>query len=61
MNLKFAACSALLSLSALPTLAAVIGTNVPATPLTAERVATLPAWKTYLETSTRQRQADTQK
>jgi PelA/Pel-15E family pectate lyase len=37
---------------------AVIGTNVPATPLTAERVATLPAWKNYLENSVRQRQAD---
>jgi PelA/Pel-15E family pectate lyase len=37
---------------------AVIGTNVPATPLTAERVAALPAWKNYLENSVRQRQAD---
>ncbi len=38
--------------------AAVIGTNVPATPLTAERVAALPAWKIYFENSVRQRQAD---
>ncbi len=38
--------------------AAVIGTNVPANPLTAERVANLPAWKSYLENSIRQRQAD---
>ena len=38
--------------------AAVIGTNIPAQPLTAERVAALPAWKNYLENSTRQRQAD---
>ncbi len=40
------------------TYGAVIGTNVPATPLTAARVAVLPAWKTYFENSTRQRQAD---
>ncbi len=38
--------------------ATVIGTNVPAQPLTAERVAALPAWKSYLENSTRQWQAD---
>ena len=38
--------------------AAIIGTNVPATPLTAERVAALPAWKIYLENSQRQRRAD---
>ena len=38
--------------------AAVIGTNVPALPLTPERVAALPAWKNYLENSARQRQAD---
>ena len=38
--------------------AAVIGTNVPALPLTAERVAGLPAWKTYLENSQNQRAAD---
>ncbi|HSY19347.1 MAG TPA: pectate lyase [Candidatus Acidoferrales bacterium] len=36
----------------------VIGTNVPATPLTEDRVANLPDWKSYLETSIRQRQAD---
>ena len=38
--------------------AAVIGTNVPAPSLTAERVAALPAWKDYLENSVRQQQAD---
>src|ERR1017187_3848945 len=38
--------------------AAIIGTNVPATPLTAERAASLPAWKIYFENSTRQQQAD---
>ena len=37
---------------------AIIGTNVPATPLTAERVANLPVWKNYFEISARQRQAD---
>ncbi|HEV2696266.1 MAG TPA: pectate lyase [Verrucomicrobiae bacterium] len=58
MNLKPAAVLAILSVSALQTFAAVIGTNVPATPLTADRVANLPAWKTYLENSTRQKQAD---
>jgi PelA/Pel-15E family pectate lyase len=40
-----------------------IGTNIPAAPLTMERIATLPAsqqpaWKNYLERSTRQMQAD---
>ena len=40
------------------TFATVIGTNIPATPLTAERVAALPAWKIYFENSVRQRQAD---
>jgi PelA/Pel-15E family pectate lyase len=38
--------------------AAVIGTNIPAAPLTAERVANLPAWKTYFENSQKQRAAD---
>jgi len=38
--------------------AAVIGTNVPATPVTAERIANAPAWKDYLDRSIRQRQAD---
>ena len=43
--------------------AAIIGTNVPANPLTAERIATLPpgqqaAWREYLERSQRQMQAD---
>lgn len=45
-------------LSAISASANVIGTNIPAQPLTAERVANLPAWKSYLETSQRQRQAD---
>jgi PelA/Pel-15E family pectate lyase len=36
----------------------VIGTNVPAKPITAERVANLPAWKSYLENSQRQHQAE---
>jgi len=38
--------------------AAIIGTNVPAMPLTAARVSALPAWKIYFEASLRQRQAD---
>jgi PelA/Pel-15E family pectate lyase len=43
--------------------AAIIGTNVPALPLTAERIATLPveqqpAWRIYLEHSARQMKAD---
>ncbi|HTY86809.1 MAG TPA: pectate lyase [Candidatus Acidoferrum sp.] len=43
--------------------AAVIGTNQPAQPLTAERIAALPpaqqfVWKEYLQRSIRQRQAD---
>jgi len=38
--------------------AAIIGTNVPALPLTPERVASLPAWKTYVENSLQQRKAD---
>ena len=50
--------SALFLLAAGTTFAAVIGTNVPATPLTSERVASLPAWKTYLENSQRQRAVD---
>ena len=36
----------------------IVGTNVPAQPLTLERVASLPAWKSYVENSIRQRQAD---
>jgi PelA/Pel-15E family pectate lyase len=47
-----------LSLPAAATFGAVLGTNVPATPITAERVANLPAWKSYLDHSIRQRQAD---
>lgn len=39
-------------------LAAVIGTNTPAQPLTPERVAGKPDWQAYLEKSLRQRRAD---
>jgi PelA/Pel-15E family pectate lyase len=51
----------LASTSLLP--GAIIGTNVPARPLTAESIATLPkaeqsAWKDYLKRSERQRKAD---
>ena len=38
--------------------AAIIGTNVPATPLTAARVVTLPAWQKYFSASQQQRQRD---
>ena len=56
--MKFTFVSALFLLASGAAFAAVIGTNVPATPLTAERVAALPAWKTYLENSQNQRAAD---
>ena len=51
------------SLLAAPTFAGVIGTNVPAQPITAERIARLPAaqqpaWKAYLDRSTAQEKAD---
>lgn len=51
------------SLLASPVLAGVIGTNVPAQPITAERIAALPAaqqpaWKAYLARSTAQEKAD---
>ena len=39
-------------------MAAITGTNAPATPLTVERVAPLPAWKSYFENSARHRQVD---
>ena len=44
-------------------MAAIIGTNSPAAPLTLERIATLPAvqqsaWRKYLEHSAQQRRAD---
>jgi PelA/Pel-15E family pectate lyase len=58
MKLKSTGCLAILSVAALQTFAAVIGTNVPAIPLTADRVAALPEWKAYVENSVRQRQAD---
>ena len=45
--------------------AAIVGTNPPAPPLTAERIASLPtaergAWTKYLQQSEQQRQADQQ-
>ncbi|HVW22258.1 MAG TPA: pectate lyase [Opitutaceae bacterium] len=48
---------------ALPAAGALIGTNPPAQPLTAERIARLPAseqapWRDYLERSNQQRRAD---
>jgi PelA/Pel-15E family pectate lyase len=51
------------SLLASPVLASTIGTNVPAQPITAERIAKLPAaqqpaWKAYLDRSTAQEKAD---
>ena len=51
------------SLMASPVLAGVIGTNVPAQPITAARIAALPAaqqpaWKAYLARSTAQEKAD---
>jgi PelA/Pel-15E family pectate lyase len=58
MHLKPVLSYALILALAAPAYAAVIGTNVPATPVTADRVAAMPAWKNYLEDSLRQRQAD---
>jgi PelA/Pel-15E family pectate lyase len=63
MIFKKATWFALVSALAANSFAAVIGTNVPALPLTAERIAALPAadqpaWKDYLERSKRQMQAD---
>ncbi len=58
MNLKSFLVAALCQTAIFTCFGAVIGTNVPATPLTAERVAALPAWKTYFENSQRQRHAD---
>ncbi|UAL09343.1 pectate lyase [Caulobacter segnis] len=51
------------SILAAPAFAGVIGTNVPAQPITAERIAKLPAaqqpaWKAYLDRSTAQEKAD---
>jgi PelA/Pel-15E family pectate lyase len=51
------------SLLATPALASTIGTNVPAQPISAERIAKLPAaqqpaWKAYLDRSTAQEKAD---
>lgn len=52
-----------LALATLCSPAAIIGTNAPAQPLTANRIATLPAklqpaWKDYLERSAKQHRAD---
>ena len=59
MNLKATLLAVIFGLTLAPAaFAAVIGTNVPAQALTAERVANLPAWKNYLENSVRQRSAD---
>ena len=57
-NLKILFAAALCQAAVFTCAGAVIGTNVPATPLTAERVAALPAWKTYFDNSVRQRLAD---
>ena len=59
MNLKSVLLTILFGTALAPVaFAAVIGTNVPAQALTAERVANLPAWKNYLENSIRQQSAD---
>jgi PelA/Pel-15E family pectate lyase len=58
MNLKPILLAALVLGLAAQAFAAIIGTNVPAMPLTAARVAALPAWKAYFEKSQRQQQAD---
>lgn len=65
MTCRAAALGLLLSagLLASPVLAGVIGTNVPAQPITAERIARLPpaqqqAWKAYLDRSIAQEKAD---
>jgi PelA/Pel-15E family pectate lyase len=63
MTSKFTLCLLAVTGMAVPCPAAIIGTNPPALPLTAERIATLPAeqqgaWKKYLEHSQRQGQAD---
>jgi PelA/Pel-15E family pectate lyase len=58
MNIKPAILAAVAVVLISPAYAAIIGTNIPAMPLTAARVALLPAWKAYFEKSQRQRQAD---
>ena len=58
MNCKPAYCLIIFLAVVATANAHIIGTNIPAMPLTAERVADLPAWKAYLEKSVRQRQAD---
>ena len=62
-NLWLVTVVVLLNLTAWRASTAVIGTNIPAEPLTLERIATLPAkqqtaWKDYLERSEKQRRAD---
>jgi len=61
--LKLAMVALVSGLIAARTSAAVVGTNIPAAPLTPERIATLPAkqqpaWKDYLERSEKQRRVD---
>lgn len=59
MNLKSAFFPAVMAAGLLSSgVAAVIGMNGPANPLTAGRVAALPAWKAYFVASVRQRLAD---
>lgn len=62
-TLSFCIAVAALALVSHPLPAAVIGTNVPALPLTADRLATLPAdqrapWQAYLDRSEKLRAAD---
>jgi PelA/Pel-15E family pectate lyase len=63
MNLKSFFLQSFIFGFAVQTFSAVVGTNVPASPLTAARIQTLPAtqqaaWKNYLERSTQQMEAD---
>jgi PelA/Pel-15E family pectate lyase len=63
MTLKLVLCSAVLTAVATLSRAAIVGTNPPALPITAERIATLPAdqqrpWRKYLEHSQRRWEAD---
>jgi len=58
MNFKPALLAAICLALAPQGFAAIIGTNVPANPLTAGRVAGMPEWQTYFENSERQRHVD---
>jgi PelA/Pel-15E family pectate lyase len=65
MKLTHALCLGLTFGVLLPASPAIVGTNSPALPITAERIATLPtakqaAWRIYLEKSDKQRRADQQ-